>query len=49
MTNSPKIKKSKKRKDERRKPLEENEFRNMIETGKAKSDDRRSWKERRKK
>jgi hypothetical protein len=41
--------KVKKRSGERRKPLTEKEFRDLIETGKATEKDRRSWEERRRK
>lgn len=42
-------KKAKKRNGERRAPLSEKEFRDLIETGQATEKERRAWEERRKK
>ena len=42
-------KKAKKRNGERRAPLSEKEFRDLIETGKATEKERRAWEERRNK
>lgn len=42
-------KKAQKRSGERRAPLSEKEFRNLIETGQATEKERRAWEERRKK
>jgi len=42
-------KKAKKRSSERRTPLSEKEFRDLIETGQATEKERRAWEERRKK
>lgn len=43
------IKKAPARQGERRRLLDEAEFRRLVETGRAKESDRRSWMERRKK
>ena len=40
-------KKPERRTNDRRKLLNENEFRRLIESGKATAEDRREWKERR--
>ncbi len=42
-------KKALKRSGERRAPLSEKEFRDLIETGRATEKERRAWEERRKK